>query len=114
MGILDLLGISKISKVKAELNKKNLNPQAAWLQQMKDRGFSDNWNETWRDLEIKMLVAQTVNYMAAAVSLQRFTETRDICYQNGLDLAGKGFQNYVELYTYYIMNYGDLGGPTSW
>tara|TARA_B100000767_G_scaffold242812_1_gene240099 strand:+ start:186 stop:530 length:345 start_codon:yes stop_codon:yes gene_type:complete len=114
MGILDLLGISKISKVKAELRKKNLIPQADLLQQMKDDGYSDNWNEKRRDFEINMLVAQKVNTMAAIHSLGRFTDTRDICYQNGLEDARKNFQNYVDLYEYYIKNYRELGGPTSW
>ena len=114
MGIFDLLGISKISKIKAELKKKNLIPQVALLQNMKDRGYTDNWNEQRRDLEIKMLVAQKVNFMAAAVSLRRFTDTRDICYQNGLEEAGKQFQNYVDLYEYYITHYSNLGGPSSW
>ena len=114
MGIFDLLGISKISKVKTELKKKSLIPQVTLLQQMKDSGYSDNWNEQRRDAEIKMLVKQKVNIMAAALSLKRFTDTRDICYQNGLDEAGKGFQNYVDLYEYYIKHYSDLGGPSSW
>jgi hypothetical protein len=114
MGILDLFGISKISKVKAELNKKNLKPQAVLLQQMKDSGFSDNWDEKRRDLEIKMLVVQKVDIMAAGFSLHRFTEARDICYQYGLEEAGKGFQHYIDLYAYYIKNYKNLGGPTSW
>jgi len=102
MGILDLLGISKISKVKAELRKKDLIPQADLLQQMKDAGYPDNWNEKRRDLEIEMLVVRKVNIMAAAHSLSRFTDTRDICFQNGLEDAGKYFQNYVDLYAYYI------------
>lgn len=114
MGIFDLLGISKISKVRAELRKKNLNPQAVLLQQMKDRGYSSNWDEKRRELEIKMLVKQKVNILAAAHSLQRFTDARDICFQNKLEKAGKGFQNYVDLYEYYIKDYSDIGGPTSW
>jgi len=102
MGILDLLGISKISKVKTELRKKNLIPQADLLQQIKDAGYPDNWNEKRRDLEIGMLVVKKVNIMAAANSLSRFTDTRDICFKNGLEDAGKYFQNYVDLYEYYI------------
>ena len=81
---------------------------------MKDSGYLNNWDEERRDFEIEMLVMQKVNLMAAALSLDRFKETRDICYQNGLEEAGKGFQNYVELYKYYIKNYSKLGGPTSW
>ena len=114
MGLFDLLGISKISKVKAELRKKTLIPQADLLQQMKDNGYSDKWNEIRRDFEIKMLVVQKVNMMAASNSLIRFTDTRDICYQNGLEDAGKGFQNYVDLYEYYLKNYQELGGPNTW
>jgi hypothetical protein len=114
MGILDLLGISKLSKVKAELRANNLAPQATLLQLMKDKGYSDNWNEKRRDLEIKMLVAQKVDIISAAMSLDRFRTSREICLFNGLEDAANGFQNYIDLYEYYIKNYFNLDGPSSW
>ena len=81
---------------------------------MKDNGYSVNWDEKRRDFEIKMLLTQKVNIMAATYSLSRYTYTRDIFYQNRLEDAGKDFQNYVDLYKYFNKNYGDLGSPTEW
>ena len=94
-------GFLRYQKLKLNLEK-NLVPQADLLQQIKYAGYPDNWNEKRRDLEIGMLVVKKVNIMAAANSLRRFTDTRDICFKNGLEDAGKYFQNYVDFYEYYI------------
>ena len=118
MGLFDFLFSSKFSKVQSELKKTviggtNLEPQSILLSQARDEGYP-LFQEGQKDLELKMLVNQKVNIMAAATSLERFKKARDICVKNGMKEAGVFFQEYVKLYEYYIKNYDKVGGPKTW
>ena len=122
MGILDWLNPSPFSKAHSLLEKNNLVPQAMILKQGKIHGYTSfaktedptTFTDSHRDIEIKMLVVQKVNIMAAANSCSRFTKAVEICeeceHNDGVIL----FKQYVNLYEYYISNYGEVGGPSTW
>ena len=103
---------TNFSKVKSKLKSENLIPQAMLLDDAKSAGYPP-FQKGQRDIEIKMLVGQKVNIMAADSSLVRFKKTRDICLENDMIDAGNFFQEYVNLYDYYIKNYDKVGGPKS-
>ena len=122
MGILDWLNPSPFSKAHSLLEKNNLVPQAMILKQGKTHGYTSfaktedptTFTDSHRDIEIKMLVVQKVNIMAAANSCSRFTKAVEICEECGLNDGVILFKQYVNLYEYYISNYGEVGGPSTW
>ena len=122
MGFFDFFKPSPFSKAHSMLKNNDLVPQAMILKQANHHGYtsfskkndSSVFNDSHRDLEIKMLVVQKVNIMAAARSLSRFQRSEEICEECKLADGKSLFKQYVNLYEYYIANYHELGGPSTW
>lgn len=122
MGILDWFMPSPYSKAHTLLKKKNLIPQAMILNSSRKKGYttfsktedSSTFTDNHRDKEISMLVLQKVSIMAAASSVSRFKEAVEICNECGLTDGSVMFKQYVNLYKYYIKNYSEVGGPSTW
>jgi|TARA_B110000259_G_scaffold140134_1_gene157816 hypothetical protein len=122
MGFFDFFKPSPFSKAHSMLKKNNLVAQAMILKQANQLGYTSFskkndpsvFTDSHRDIEIKMLVGQKVNIMAAAGSINRFKKAKEICKECKLIDGENLFKQYVNLYEYYVTNYNKLGGPSSW
>ena len=122
MSFFDFFKPSAFSKSYSMLKDNNLVPQATLLKQAKKHGFTtfskkddpSVFKDSHRQIEIKMLVGQKVNIMSAATSITRFKKAGEICKECKLTGGDFFFNQYVNLYEYYVANYNKLGGPSSW